>query len=289
MSEQPAFPFDSNRVDGTLQQASADAALTSTNLFHSEVYGAPGATAAGGFDPYRFAGSGQAPAGRDVYGYSGRDRQPVAADNANPQLEQAKKILTDANSSSIDKLHVVQALANAGVNQIDLPDADGSSRTYNIRTGQIGGKTMVHLFANDDQGKERIVLRGVSNGSGSFDQEHDKSGNPVDLEGTWWQEHMSGRSLVGTRPAHEQSTDQSQVVNPYRYNGGSKVVCHIRGDSAAGTNATDDTTNSARPYDHHLHHRRGGVRNHTHNTQIEVSSAVPDPSVDSTASTVDYA
>jgi hypothetical protein len=142
----------------------------------------------------------------------------------------------------------VQELANAGVKQLDLPDSDGGSRTYTIRTGEIGGKTMMHLFANDDQGKERIVLRGVINGSGSFDQEHDNSGSPVGFVGTWWQGHMSGRSPVGTSLAQEQSTDQSQAANPYRFNGGSKIVCHIRGDSSGDTSQSNDTTDNTGTY-----------------------------------------
>ncbi|HEY9719187.1 MAG TPA: hypothetical protein V6C69_17055, partial [Trichormus sp.] len=296
MSEQPAFPLDINHLDGALPQAHADAALTSTNLFHNEIYRGPGNTMSGGFDPYKFAGISQVLSGRDLYGYSGRDHQPVAADNINPQLEQAKKILTDANSSSIDKLHMVQALANAGVNQLELPDSDGRSRTYTIRTGQIGGKTMVHLFANDDQGKERIVLRGVINGSGSFDQEHDNSGSPVGFVGTWWQGHMSGRSPVGTSSAQEQATDQSQAVNPnsnpYSFNGGSNVVCHIRGDASAGTSTTNDTTDNTGTYNQHVHHRRGEARNQHHNryhTPSDASLAVPYANVDSTATTPDYA
>lgn len=113
---------------------------------------------------------------------------------AQQKLEQAQRLLTNENMSSADKLRVVNELAQAGITHIQLPDKDGTWREYSIREQGLGDKKMVHLFANDDQGKEHIVLRGLLGKDGSVQQETDRHGRQVNLEGDWWTQHMSTRT-----------------------------------------------------------------------------------------------
>lgn len=116
------------------------------------------------------------------------------AATAQQKLEQAQRLLTNESMSSGDKLRVVNELAQAGITHIQLPDKDGKWREYSIREQGLGDKKMVHLFANDDQGKEHIVLRGLLGKDGSVQQETDRRGRQVNLEGDWWTQHMRART-----------------------------------------------------------------------------------------------
>ncbi|HEY9717479.1 MAG TPA: hypothetical protein V6C69_08420 [Trichormus sp.] len=172
-------------------------------------------------DPYRFSGQdsiASAPGqdARDPYRFSGPEKADTTDSGAsNQQLDHARKVLMNEGISASDKLRTIQQLAAAGINHIQLPDKDGKMRDYAIREGTIGNRTMVHLFAVDDQGREHVVLRGISNSDGTFEKERDRHGHYVSFEGTWWSRHMTGRS------AFSEADDQASAArDPYAYDGG---------------------------------------------------------------------
>jgi hypothetical protein len=171
-------------------------------------------------DPYRFSGSDSVASAsgqdaRDPYRFSGQEGSDTTDSGAsNPQLDQARKVLMNEGVSASDKLRALHQLAAAGINHIQLPDKDGEMRDYTIREGTIANRTMVHLFAVDDQGREHVALRGISNSDGTFERERDRHGNYVSFEGTWWSRHMTGRSALA---AGDDSADSRR--DPYAYDG----------------------------------------------------------------------
>ncbi|HEY9783796.1 MAG TPA: papain-like cysteine protease family protein [Candidatus Obscuribacterales bacterium] len=127
---------------------------------------------------------------------SQRDFEPPRPGSETSDSAQlAKSILTSNRASATDKLKAVEQLHEAGVREIQLPDADsGSLRTYAIEKVPIGKRHMVHLFSNDDAGNRRIVLRGIANGDGSYQQQRSQNGSHVGFYGDWWSANMKGRS-----------------------------------------------------------------------------------------------
>lgn len=109
--------------------------------------------------------------------------------------EQLLNVLSDANAGPQEKLKAIESLGKSGITRLTLPDSNGGSRDVRIELEKSGSKTLVHLYANDDTGKERILLRGVSNGDGTFSNEKDAKGRDVSFQGAWWTGHMQGRSM----------------------------------------------------------------------------------------------
>lgn len=147
--------------------------------------------------------------------------QQLAPDNQEHQLESngtlprtrvsvpsAQEVLTNPQASSQDKLQAVAALGRCGAASVTLTDQDGTKRECRVELEQSGNKTLVHLFTQDQHGKERVILRGVDNGDGTFSREIGKGGREVSFTGTWWSSHMSGKSSLGC--ADESSANQLQ-------------------------------------------------------------------------------
>ena len=110
----------------------------------------------------------------------------------------AQKTLGDSKATAADKLSSVENLAKHGINKIQVADADGKTRDYSIETNKTqGGKDMVHLYGKDDNGQNKIALRGIDNGNGTFSSEKDAKGNEVGFQGSKWGDTGTGRSNVG--------------------------------------------------------------------------------------------
>jgi len=149
--------------------------------------------------------------------WGGSDRPPGAGPRLhNPQVESAKNILMSDKSSEAQKLQAIQSLSRSGLHDLQIEDKDGKTRNYTIQEQNVNGKrSMVHLFAKDDEGKNHVVLRGISKGDGTFQKEKDAKGNSVDYKGTWWSANMQERSGVGS--GQEAKTGEAQThpkVNP---------------------------------------------------------------------------
>ena len=110
-----------------------------------------------------------------------QDAPTTEAPVGREQLIALQRQLMDQGVSNADKLKAVHALHDAGVEQFQLKDADGTARTYTIKEEPLGNRTMVHLFAGGDDGKNHIVLRAVMDGSGEMHQERDRSGRARQL------------------------------------------------------------------------------------------------------------
>ncbi|MBK9774344.1 MAG: hypothetical protein IPP57_26570 [Candidatus Obscuribacter sp.] len=98
-------------------------------------------------------------------------------------MDSAKDTLTNPNASMNDKLKTVSELGQKGVDKIQLPDADGKMRDYAVQVQDAGARKMVNLFGKDDDGRSRVVLRGIQETNGSFTPQKDRSGNSVSFTG----------------------------------------------------------------------------------------------------------
>ncbi|MBC7998234.1 MAG: glycoside hydrolase family 75 protein [Leptolyngbya sp.] len=121
---------------------------------------------------------------------------------------QQKLIQTIANdkSTAIEKLKAVEELAKQGTTSFSFNDVNGHTRNLRIEIEPAGSRKMVHLYATDNSGKDRILVRGVSNGDGTFAREKDARGHDVSYYGSWWETHMNGQSKLGQ--AAENETDE---------------------------------------------------------------------------------
>lgn len=106
-----------------------------------------------------------------------------------------KAVLTNPAASAEEKLKAVEALGRAGQTSVEVVDKDGTKRNLTIELEKAGTRTLVHLYANDDQGKEHVVLRGVKNPDGSWKQQQTEKGDAVGSYGTWWSKNMGDRSF----------------------------------------------------------------------------------------------
>ncbi|CAN5643467.1 hypothetical protein BH10CYA1_BH10CYA1_14050 [soil metagenome] len=153
-------------------------------------------------DLYRFDGSGaKFPPALEILD-SSQDRQP--ADGAAGQNSMAN--LFDKNASAQDKLASASQLYDSGARSITMTDKDGHEHKLRFEKLSVGsgGREMVHVFGTDESGKERTVLRGISE-NGGFTQERDQQGNFVDFYGR-------GRNLLDMTAGSQ--NQQSDRVDP---------------------------------------------------------------------------
>ncbi|CAN5512906.1 hypothetical protein BH11CYA1_BH11CYA1_27370 [soil metagenome] len=106
-----------------------------------------------------------------------------------------KDVLINPSASPEEKLKAVEALGRSGQTSVEIVDKDGSKRNLTIELEKAGARTLVHLYANDDQGKEHVVLRGVKNADGSWQQQQTEKGDAVGSYGTWWAKNMGDRTF----------------------------------------------------------------------------------------------
>ncbi len=102
--------------------------------------------------------------------------------------EKLVDILEDKDSTIEKKLAAVEQLAKAGVTEFQMKDADGKTITCKAVVEPVAAgsdRKYVHLFAIDDSGSQRIVIRAIGNG-GKYEKERDNSGNQVGYVGSWW-------------------------------------------------------------------------------------------------------
>lgn len=110
------------------------------------------------------------------------------------QRGQNVSILSNENASPQAKLKAAEKLYEMGEKEIKLKDKE-SSRTVRLEVEQgESGKKMVHVFAQDERGKEHVVLRGIDNGNGKFQHEVNENGKEQSFNGDWWAKHEKGKS-----------------------------------------------------------------------------------------------
>jgi hypothetical protein len=141
--------------------------------------------------------------------------QPAAPENASKSkvLDENSRILSSSDKSAREKLKAVEALSNAGINQVKLQDRDGE-RTYRIEKEDLGNnRSYLHVFAPDDKGVDRVVLRGISDGHGHYQHERNSNGKQATFEGTQWSKHMADRSVFAANSPEHAGDERSDARN----------------------------------------------------------------------------
>lgn len=148
------------------------------------------------------------------------------------KLSKPEDVLNDANASAQSKLAAVEALAASGKRKITIQDGD-KTRECTIDVDKIGrDKKFVHMYATDDNGKSRIVLRGIVNADGSFQKERDRTGREMSFVGDVWSQKMKSSHLAGvedasyvpSKPRPEAGGDDKANPQSKRVGDGKEVV-----------------------------------------------------------------
>ena len=98
--------------------------------------------------------------------------------------------LSGADSSVEEQLAAIKTLVEGGKTTATIRDADGSELTIRMEVQPISegsDRSYVQMFAVDENGRETVVLRALSDGD-SFAQQRDANGNLVSYVGSRWQE-----------------------------------------------------------------------------------------------------
>lgn len=106
------------------------------------------------------------------------------------ESNEALATLSDVNSSTEDQLAAIKTLVAAGQTTATIRDADGTSLNIRLEVQPISegsDRSYVHMFAVDENGREMVVLRAVTDGEG-FAQQRDANGNFVSYVGRKWGE-----------------------------------------------------------------------------------------------------
>lgn len=113
----------------------------------------------------------------------------------------AIRVLENSHPNIQEKLKKVAKLADLGETSVTLVDKNGIQRECRVEMEKIGNpgkeKTLIHLFATDERGKEHVILRGIKTENGDFEQQRDRNGNKVSYIGNWWTTHMNNVSKIG--------------------------------------------------------------------------------------------
>lgn len=181
-----------------------------------------------GPNPYQFTGDTAAVAQGDqanplnYYRFSGdgpdktkgtRPDLPPAGDGSPAAV--AKAALENPAATAQEKLRAVEKLLSTGVDKLEITDKDGTTRQLRLELDMSVGKPLVHVFTNEG-GKERVLLRAVSNGDGSYKNQRDKNGREVGFYGDWWSSNMHDKTnfVQGA---------QSETASAERYRPGTRA------------------------------------------------------------------
>lgn len=135
-------------------------------------------------DYYRFSGDGQ--------DKTAQPRPELVTQTGDSPAAQARAALENPSATAQDKLKAVEKLLSTGVDKLEITDRDGTKRQLRLELDMSCGKPLVHAFTNEG-GKERVLLRAVSNGDGTYKQQRGKNGE-VGFYGDWWTKNMSDKS-----------------------------------------------------------------------------------------------
>lgn len=116
----------------------------------------------------------------------GKDNQLSVADavakqpDNSPQAKAAS--LFNKDVSDEQKIATIRDLANSGVKNLSYKDDAGKEHKLRLETIKAGSNQMVHMYAGDGDGREKIALRGISKADGSVERARDSRGNHVDYQ-----------------------------------------------------------------------------------------------------------
>ncbi|MBS1957167.1 MAG: glycoside hydrolase family 75 protein [Cyanobacteria bacterium SZAS-4] len=158
------------------------------------------------------------------------DNQSSPFDNQRPPLDGqrppmdgrppgngALDVIMDGRTSATDKLAAVQEMSHQGMSNFRFQGQDGQTYSMRTETQSVGSREMVHLFITMPDGKERVVLRGIAQGDGTFTKEQSANGQSVDFYGKGAGTVYGGETFSpSTRNgrADDTSSDSNDAIGP---------------------------------------------------------------------------
>jgi hypothetical protein len=113
-----------------------------------------------------------------------------SADDDTVASNDALAKLSNADSSTEEQLAAIKTLVEAGQTTATIRDSDGTSLTVRLEVQPVAegsDRSFVHMFAVDENGRETVVLRALTDGDG-FAQQRDANGNFISYTGSRWLE-----------------------------------------------------------------------------------------------------
>ncbi len=164
-----------------------------------------------------------------------------------PELQAAALKFFDAATPANEKLKAAEIMANGGIKSLTVKDGE-KSRTL---TFQKSGPYM-HVYANDNSGRNTIYLRGTKRGD-DYVQQVGKNGRPVGFYGDRWTKSVGKDSILGSnvataadRPADAPRSEVNAVSDANRMLGLTPIVAN---DSAAFQTRMDQQVRFSDPTD----------------------------------------
>jgi hypothetical protein len=103
-------------------------------------------------------------------------KPPAASDR-----DSLKTRLLDSSLEPQQRLQIVRDLVKDGVTSIKGVDESGKETNLRLDVSKTGNRELVHLWIDQD-GRERVALRGLANGD-KIEQQRGKNGQLADFEG----------------------------------------------------------------------------------------------------------
>ncbi|HEY9784011.1 MAG TPA: hypothetical protein V6D17_01325 [Candidatus Obscuribacterales bacterium] len=110
--------------------------------------------------------------------------QPEKTGTVNEAQKKLTDTLFDKNATPEQKLAAARELSKQGVTNVEFTDANGKKQSVRLETVPAGKNEMVHIFMKGEDGRERVVARGIHKADGTFQQQRDANGNFVSYEGS---------------------------------------------------------------------------------------------------------
>ncbi|MCC6979187.1 MAG: glycoside hydrolase family 75 protein [Candidatus Melainabacteria bacterium] len=197
--------FTGDNSTAGANRLSADSTIANPYQFTGDSTATVGGDQASGLNYYRFSGDGPDKARRETAPVG--DGSPAAV---------AKAALESSTATAQEKLRAVEKLLSTGVDKLEITDKDGTTRQLRLELDMSVGKPLVHVFTHEG-GKERVLLRAVSNGDGTYkNQRDDRKKTEVGFYGDWWTKNMSGKT-------HFAEGARSETANNDRYRPGTRA------------------------------------------------------------------
>ena len=225
--------------------------------YHSSIAGPRG-----GFD-YRESQALADADNPDLYRFSGDNwsaphkRYSAEADRLPPDFEivdsQSEYDFAEGDlryaKSTAARLTALEKIAASGEERFSFKDKDGVEREFRVETEKCGGKTLIHCYGRDANGREQIVMRVARNASGELEPQRDKDGKPVSYYGDNWSRSMQGRSFLTAETSEgrkEHSRNDERAIREPKLRDSSKPPRanedrdDRRGDNDKGRESNED-------------------------------------------------
>ncbi|CAN5196089.1 hypothetical protein BH10CYA1_BH10CYA1_55840 [soil metagenome] len=159
----------------------------------------------------------------------------ISHEGKGPDVQKALCNELNSKTATVEqKLRVIEKLVALGQTHVTLKTEDGKSRDVRLEVEHVGNRRMVHMYATDQCGKEKTILRGISKGD-HYERERDKSGHFVSYEGSGsvLLKHGNSPSSIGAKTGE---TSLKPVVH-----GSNREVSNSTNDRANGPGAIVDS------------------------------------------------